>query len=106
MRKNIQIDYFVTVQHLKKMNEIYKKTDISLIPTIYSEGTSLSCLEAMATENIVISTRIGGLCDLIIDNYNGYLIEPTEEDLYNKLKYVLDNYDKQEIIKKKSKRKC
>lgn len=86
----------------EKMNEIYKKTDISLIPTIYSEGTSLSCLEAMATENIVISTRIGGLCDLIIDNYNGYLIEPTEEDLYNKLKYVLDNYDKQEIIKKRA----
>lgn len=86
----------------EKMNEIYKKTDISLIPTIYSEGTSLSCLEAMATGNIVISTRIGGLCDLIIDNYNGYLIEPTEEDLYNKLKYVLDNYDKQEIIKKRA----
>lgn len=86
----------------EKMNEIYKKTDISLIPTIYSDGTSLSCLEAMATENIVISTRIGGLCDLIIDNYNGYLIEPTEEDLYNKLKYVLDNYDKQEIIKKRA----
>lgn len=86
----------------EKMNEIYKKTDISLIPTIYSEGTSLSCLEAMATENIVISTRIGGLCDLIIDNYNGYLIEPTDEDLYNKLKYVLDNYDKQEIIKKRA----
>lgn len=86
----------------EKMNEVYKKTDISLIPTIYSEGTSLSCLEAMATENIVISTRIGGLCDLIIDNYNGYLIEPTEEDLYNKLKYVLDNYDKQEIIKKRA----
>lgn len=86
----------------EKMNEIYKKTDISLIPTIYSEGTSLSCLEAMATENIVISTRIGGLCDLIIDNYNGYLIEPTEEDLYNKLKYVLDNYDKQEIIKERA----
>lgn len=86
----------------EKMNEVYKKTDISLIPTIYSEGTSLSCLEAMATGNIVISTRIGGLCDLIIDNYNGYLIEPTEEDLYNKLKYVLDNYDKQEIIKKRA----
>lgn len=86
----------------EKMNEVYKKTDISLIPTIYSEGTSLSCLEAMATGNIVISTRIGGLCDLIIDNYNGYLIEPTEEDLYNKLKYVLDNYDKQEVIKKRA----
>ena len=86
----------------EKMHEVYKNSDISLVPTIYSEGTSLSCLEAMSTGNIVISTRIGGLCDLIIDNYNGYLIEPTAEDLYEKIKYVLDNYEKQDIIRQRA----
>ena len=30
----------------EKMNEVYKMSDISLVPTLYSEGTSLSCLEA------------------------------------------------------------
>lgn len=85
-----------------RMHEVYKKSDISLVPTLYSEGTSLSCLEAMATENIVISTRIGGLTDLIINGYNGYLIEPTKESLLKTLESVLDNYDKQEIIKKRA----
>ena len=85
-----------------KMNEVYKKSDISLIPTLYSEGTSLSCLEAMSTGNIVISTRIGGLSDLIINGYNGYLIEPTEEDLLITLENVLDNYEKQTEIRKRA----
>lgn len=83
-----------------EMHKAYQDTDISLIPTLYSEGTSLSCLEALATENIVIATRIGGLTDLIIDGFNGYLIEPNSEALLNKLKYILDNYENQLEIRK------
>ena len=41
-----------------EMPPIYQNTDISLIPTIYCEGTSLSCLEAQACGNVVISTNI------------------------------------------------
>ena len=84
------------------MHEVYKYADISLVPTLYSEGTSLSCLEAMASGNVVISTRIGGLSDLVINGYNGYLIEPNAEALLNTLEYVLSNYDKQMIIKKRA----
>lgn len=85
-----------------EMHEVYKYADISLVPTLYSEGTSLSCLEAMASGNVVISTRIGGLSDLVINGYNGYLIEPNAEALLNTLEYVLSNYDKQMIIKKRA----
>lgn len=75
----------------EEMKYVYKKATISLIPTMYSEGTSLSCLEAMATGNIVIATRVGGLTDLIINNYNGILIEPNEESLKSALEQVLSN---------------
>lgn len=85
-----------------EMHEVYKQADISLVPTLYSEGTSLSCLEAMASGNVVISTRIGGLSDLIINGYNGYLIEPNSEALYETLENVIDNYEKQLIIKKRA----
>lgn len=63
------------------MYQIYQKTDISLIPTLYAEGTSLSCLEAQACGNVVISTNIGGLPNLILDGYNGLLINPCAADL-------------------------
>ncbi len=33
----------------ERMHEAYQQADITLIPTIQSEGTSLSCLEAMAS---------------------------------------------------------
>lgn len=85
-----------------EMHNVYKDADISLIPTIYSEGTSLSCLEAMASGNLVISTRIGGLSDLIINGYNGYLIEPNSDALYDTLEQVIDNYKDQMIIKERA----
>lgn len=82
-----------------EMHEVYKKSDISLIPTLYSEGTSLSCLEALASGNIVIATRIGGLTDLVINNHNGYLIEPNCNSLKSTIFKILDNYENQEIIR-------
>ena len=84
----------------EEMHNVYKMTDISVIPTMFSEGTSLSCLEAMASGNLVISTRIGGLTDLIIDNYNGYLIEPNENALYEAICDAIDNYSERINMKK------
>lgn len=75
----------------EKMHEVYKNSDISLIPTMYSEGTSLSCLEALSSGNAVIATRIGGLTDIIINGYNGLLIEPNAEALKEAVFTLLDN---------------
>ena len=74
-----------------EMISVYQKADISLIPTQFSEGTSLSCLEAQACGNVVISTNIGGLPNLIIDGYNGLLINPNKEELLQALNKVLES---------------
>jgi len=60
----------------ERMSEAYAAADIVLIPSLHSEGTSLSLLEAQATGRAVIATRIGGLPDMILDGFNGLLIEP------------------------------
>lgn len=65
---------------------IYQRTDIVLIPTLYSEGTSLSCIEAMACGCAIIASNVGGLPNLIINNYNGILINPN----VNELKYSIE----------------
>ena len=83
-----------------EMHNVYKNTDISVIPTIMSEGTSLSCLEAMASGNIVIATRVGGLPNLIINNHNGYLIEPNEEALFNAIEDAIINYSNRKQMRK------
>jgi len=83
-----------------EMPAIYQRTDISLVPTIYAEGTSLSVLEATACGNIVIATNIGGLPNLIIDGYNGLLINPTGRDLMISLDRVLADKDLQKKLSK------
>jgi glycosyltransferase involved in cell wall biosynthesis len=66
---------------MDEMYRAYQQADITLIPTLHSEGTSLSCLEAMACGNAVIATNVGGLPDLILSGYNGLLVEPNSASL-------------------------
>jgi len=80
-----------------EMHHVYKEADIVLIPTLYSEGTSLSCLEACATGNAVIATRVGGLTDIIIDHFNGLLITPDSNSLANA---IIECLEKPELRKR------
>lgn len=82
-----------------KMYEVYQNTDIALIPTMYSEGTSLSCLEALSSGNAVVATRVGGLTNLILNDYNGILVEPSGEAIKEVLFDLLDHPDKMNLLK-------
>lgn len=57
--------------------------DIAVVPTIGSEGTSLSLLEAMAAGCAVVSTNVGGITNILIDGYNGSIVNATEDDVYS-----------------------
>ena len=71
--------YYWLPPHL--MAKAYRACDIAWIPTKSCEGTSLSCLEAMASGCAVVTTPVGGLADLVQDGYSGLLIEPTAREL-------------------------
>ncbi len=66
---------------MNDMPKAYEQADIVLIPTLGIEGTSLSCLEALACGKPVIAGCAGGLTDLILQGYNGILINVTPESL-------------------------
>ena len=61
--------------------EIHEKYDISVIPTLGSEGTSLSLLEAMASGCAVVTTNVGGLTNIVLDQYNGLIVNPDVKSL-------------------------
>lgn len=54
----------------------HSQFDIAVVPTIGSEGTSLSLLEAMSASNAVICTAVGGMTNIILDGYNGFIVSP------------------------------
>ena len=82
-----------TVLPPERMPEAYQGADITVIPTLYAEGTSLSCLEALASGNAVIATNVGGLPNLIQDGYNGLLIDPTPQALRGALDRLIREPD-------------
>ena len=54
---------------------------------------------AMEYESIVIASNTGGLSEQVKDKETGYLFEPGDsDDLYRKMKYVMENYDNQDVI--------
>lgn len=72
---------------------IHSDKHIAVVPTIGSEGTSLSLLEAMASKCAVVCTNVGGMTNIVIDGYNGLMINPNENDLYQALKRLVDDQE-------------
>ncbi|OXM85067.1 glycosyltransferase family 4 protein [Paenibacillus rigui] len=77
----------------EEMAEAYRQADIAVIPTIFSEGTSYSCLEAQSCGLPVVAGNVGGLNDLIIDGFNGRLVTPTEEQLFQAIAELVEQRD-------------
>lgn len=72
--------------------DVHSGYDIAVVPSIASEGTSLSLLEAMAAGCAVICTDVGGLTNIIINGYNGLIIRPNSDDLIKAIKLMIDNF--------------
>lgn len=79
------------VYALDEMPSAYQKADVAVIPTIFSEGTSYSCLEALSSGLAVVSTNVGGLNDLILDHFNGRLVAPHHFDITAAISELIEN---------------
>ncbi|BED08166.1 TPA: glycosyltransferase family 4 protein [Escherichia coli] len=71
---------------------------IAVVCSIGSEGTSLSLLEAMAAGCAVISTNVGGLTNIVIDNHNGLLCEPNTDSICNAMRMLINDEDKRKRL--------
>jgi glycosyltransferase involved in cell wall biosynthesis len=65
--------------------------DIVCLPSL-SESFGVSAVEACACGRPIIATEVGGLKELIIDNYNGFAIEQkNSHDIKLKLNRIIEN---------------
>ena len=76
--KNTQ--YLGVVKGIEK-RELLNWSTIFVLPTFYKmEGQPISILEALATSNVIISTKHAGIPDIIKHEKNGFLMETNKVD--------------------------
>ncbi len=83
-----------------KSVDFHLSYDIAMVPSLYSEGTSLSLLEAMSAGCACIATDIGGLSNVVINKHNGLLIRPIAEDLRKAVANLIDNEEQRTYLAK------
>ena len=80
-----------TTYSSEKSIDFHRGFDIVVVPSLGSEGTSYSLLEAMVAGCAVVATNVGGMTNIVLDNYNGLLIAPEEQELYAALSKLIDD---------------
>lgn len=75
----------------EKLPDLYSTSDIFVLPAIY-ENFPFAILEAQSTALPVISTGVGGIPEFLVDNDNGFVIEPRDpEQLTQKVLALLQD---------------
>lgn len=90
-------DHILLKGHIpySEMVNYYNISDIVTIPSLCSEGTTISCLEAMACEKPVIVTNVGGIKEIIYRSYidGGIMVQPDSSQLRDAFLELLNDVD-------------
>lgn len=79
------------IESWDQLGEIYASCDVMMLPASFSNG-NFTILEAMASGmGIVISDRVLGIGNLIVDGENGFRCEPTIVEFLERLNRYVDD---------------
>lgn len=71
---------------------IHTNKHIAVVPTVGSEGTSLSLLEAMASGCAVVCTNVGGMTNIVLDGFNGSMVSAGDsKQLHDAILKLIDD---------------
>lgn len=91
--KNIR---FIFTSWIKDVDRILPGMDIVALSSL-NEGTPVSLIEAQAAGIPVISTNVGGVKDVLLENVTGLIVEEFEVDTYaNGVLDLVENEEKRE----------
>ena len=75
---NIEDKTIVKRFELDQMPNIYRSSDVLVLPAEKNETLGQIFIEAMACGLPVIGAKTGGMPEIISDGYNGYLVQPND----------------------------
>ena len=72
--------------------EVLKQANVFVLPTYYKiEGQPISIIEALATGNIIVTTRQGGIPDFISEKQGFFVEKKNPANLFETFKYLSEN---------------
>jgi len=75
---NIEKKTIVKMFELDQMPDVYRGSDVLVLPAEKNETLGQIFLEAMACGLPVIGAKTGGIPEIISDGYSGYLVQPND----------------------------
>ena len=87
---------YIGVVYNDDKKQLLNWSNTFVLPTFYKmEGQPISILEALATKNVIISTKHAGIIDIIENNKNGFLVDKeNSKSITNKFVFLNDNKSK------------
>ncbi len=94
-----------------EMKEVYKNSDVVVLPSLTMESFGRTLAEAMALQKPVIGTQVGAIPELVEDGVNGFLVKPNDPlALADRISTILNDISLQKKMGKKgrvfAKRTC
>lgn len=86
VKKNFDSDDLTNVEYLgkipyQKVQDYIKKANVCIFPT-YAETLGMVTIESMAMNKAVVNSNFGWAKELIDDSINGFLVHPSNHDLF------------------------
>lgn len=94
-------DKIVIIKYTNRIKKYLQDSSIYISTSKY-EGMSLAIIEALASGLIVISSVASK--ELVVNNYNGFLINLEKGELKDKLLYVIENFEKLNELRSNARR--
>lgn len=92
------------IPQFEDVKRLYVASDIYVLPSL-EDSMPTSLLEPLACGKPLVGTNIDGIVPIIKDGWNGFLVEPAnEEQLAEKIRYLIDHPEKWEEMGKNSRK--
>ncbi len=83
----------------RELPRYYSFADLAVFPSIADEAFGMSICEAMACGKAVLSTRVGGIPELVADGESGILVEPGNwEELGERMNSLLSDRSLRSVL--------
>ena len=102
LEKYTNFHYLGSLEYPDKVREFLTEIDVYALPT-GMDTTPLSCREAMAMQNPVVATKVGGIPEMVYDNETGFLIDEGDHKKWiEKLSLLLNDKELSQKIGNKA----